>query len=405
MRTGADPPRRLLFVSHSKEVGGAESYLRSLILYSRDALRRDDHDAPVTLVCRPDTALDDWVREIQRAGVEVERIDLKRLSDYARLLRLARRADLVHLVLAYPVGKYQLIAALLARLARRPLVLTHQLPIDLGEIAMSSLKRAAWSAAFRSYRVIAPRHIAVSQAGRGLLIRRYGFAPGRVTVIYNGVDLRRFALLDPGSLADARRRMGEAIAPEGWSGELLLAITVARLNEQKGLPDLLQAAAIVKGRSPNARFLIVGGGELEASLREQIRRLGLADTVALAGQQSSGVVATWVAASDLFVLPSHREGLPLALVEAMAAGCAPVATRVGGVPEVITGDSMGLLVPPNDPVRLAQAIAALLHDAGRRAAIGAAARQRARDAFDIDRCVAATFAVYQEIVKNREARR
>ena len=150
MRTGADPPRRLLFVSHSKEVGGAESYLRSLILYSRDALRRDDHDAPVTLVCRPDTALDDWVREIQRAGVEVERIDLKRLSDYARLLRLARRADLVHLVLAYPVGKYQLIAALLARLARRPLVLTHQLPIDLGEIAMSSLKRAAWSAAFRS---------------------------------------------------------------------------------------------------------------------------------------------------------------------------------------------------------------------------------------------------------------
>jgi len=70
----------LLFVSHSKEVGGAESYLRSLILYSRDALRRDDHDAPITLVCRPDTALDDWVREIQRAPERIAGVELWRLD-------------------------------------------------------------------------------------------------------------------------------------------------------------------------------------------------------------------------------------------------------------------------------------------------------------------------------------
>ena len=132
--------RRIVYVCHSKEIGGAELYLEGLIRFT--ASLSGDSPSPARgggqgggsaeLICRRDPVLDQWVQGIIDLGVPVHRLDLKRPADYLAMLRVLRRADLVHLVIAYPTGKYQLSVALLTRLGRRPLVATHQLVVEIG---------------------------------------------------------------------------------------------------------------------------------------------------------------------------------------------------------------------------------------------------------------------------------
>ncbi len=163
----AQPPRsknQVLFISHSKEIGGAELYLEGLLRHAMGA------DIGAELVCRKDAVLNAWAARIASAGALVHRLDLKVPSEYVALSRLIRRATIVHLVLAYPVGKYQLAAALLAAGARTPLVITHQLVIDLPAINMSGPRRRFWALAFRQYGRLAGRNIASSRAGLELLL-------------------------------------------------------------------------------------------------------------------------------------------------------------------------------------------------------------------------------------------
>src|SRR5438270_8601115 len=133
-----------MYLCHGREVGGAERYLEGLIRYAAGG----DN---VQLICRRDPILDQWAQAMATDGVAVHRLDLTRPADYLAMFRLMRAADLVHLVLAYPVGKYQLVAAILARVARRSLIVTHELVVDIGEIAMPPARRALWRIAFHRY--------------------------------------------------------------------------------------------------------------------------------------------------------------------------------------------------------------------------------------------------------------
>jgi glycosyltransferase involved in cell wall biosynthesis len=147
-------------------------------------------------------------------------------------------------------------------------------------------------------------------------------------------------------------------------------------------------------------LVLVGSGPLEDGLRSQADAAGLAGRVVFAG--SRGDVPDLLAAFDVFVLSSRYEGLPIALLEAMAAGRACVATAVGGVPEVVTDGVDGVLVPPGDPDALAAALAAVAGDADRRAALGAKAEARAAD-FRLDAAVARLAAVYDRALGRRPA--
>jgi glycosyltransferase involved in cell wall biosynthesis len=368
-------------------VGGAERYLEGLIRYAAA-------NAHVELICRRDPILDQWVRTMASDGIAVHRLDLSRPADYLRMFRLMRGADLVHLVMAYPVGKYQLVAALLARGARRPLVVTHELAIDIDQISMPSVRRAFWRFAFRRYGRLARVNIAVSRSNRELLVGRYGFPAASTRLIHNGADLRRFTSLEDAERAAVRRAIAAKLGGDPWPDDALLVCTVARLSVQKGLIDLLNAAAVVVPRDPRARFVIVGEGELRSQLKERILALQLGTVVRLAGGLPQSEVAKWLGASDLFVLPSHYEGLPFSLVEAMAAGCAVIATEVGGVRDVISDDRVGCIVPPRDAPALATAIADLLADAETRQRMGAAARARVLDGFDAESCYRRTVETY-----------
>lgn len=181
----------------------------------------------------------------------------------------------------------------------------------------------------------------------------------------------------------------------GVSPADILIGTVANLRATKGYPDLLVAAREVIRQVDSARFVAVGRGPLEAELRERRAGLGLGERFEFLGYRADALRV--MSAFDIFCLPSHHEGLPIALMEALALGLPVVATRVGGVAEIVTDGTDAVLVPPSDPARLAEALVALARDPERRASMAAAAAARS-DEFDAPRTVHEVEAVYREIM-------
>ena len=180
----------------------------------------------------------------------------------------------------------------------------------------------------------------------------------------------------------------------GLEPDALVVGTVANLRPAKAYPHLLAAAVDVVERLPDARFVTVGHGPLEADIRALHARLGLGDRVLLLGHRPDAVRV--MAACDLFVLASLHEGLPVALMEALALGLPVVATNVGGIPEVVEHGCEGLLVTPGRPRDLAAAIVTLLTDSGRRQEMAEAAARRGAG-LSIDSAVRRTEAVYRQL--------
>jgi glycosyltransferase involved in cell wall biosynthesis len=226
------------------------------------------------------------------------------------------------------------------------------------------------------------RVIAVSQAVARVL-ERDGLPAARVRVVYEGVPDRAPA----GGGGDALRALG---VPPG----VPVVGNVAALTAHKDHATLLAAAARVLTRVPEARFVIVGQGELEGRLRTQARELGLEGRVVFAGFRAD--VDCLLPAFDVFCLSSHMEGLGTSLLDAMCYGRAVVGTAAGGIPEAVEDGVTGRLVPPRQPDALAAALTEVLVDRARREAMGRAGRARFLDRFTADRMVDETLAVYAE---------
>ena len=223
------------------------------------------------------------------------------------------------------------------------------LPIHLGALA------ARLSSTF----------VCVSQHGADLM-RQAGISAGGLQVIENGVDLDRFSFRGPN--------------PSGP------ALAVARLSAEKGIEDLLLAAARVVKAAPDFHLNIAGGGPNLPELVQLCRSLGLGGRISFLGNRSD--VPELLAASRLFVLPSKTEGLSLSLLEAMARGVPIVATRVGGTPEAIVDGESGLLVEAGDPIALAEAIVRLWSGPELALALCRTARSQVEHRFNIERTIA-----------------
>jgi glycosyltransferase involved in cell wall biosynthesis len=226
-------------------------------------------------------------------------------------------------------------------------------------------------------------HLAVSAAVRDSLPDRIGRHTRVVRYGVDAAEIRR----DGTDRAEVRAGLG--VSPD----EILIG-TVANLRATKGYPDLLAAARTVIDEVEGARFVAVGRGPLELELRERHAKLGLGARFEFLGYRADALRI--MSAFDIFCLPSHHEGLPIALMEALALGLPVVATRVGGVAEIVTDGEEAVLVPPSEPARLAEALVALARDPGRRASMAKAAAARS-DAFDAPRTVREVEAVYREI--------
>ena len=224
-----------------------------------------------------------------------------------------------------------------------------------------------------------------------------GFPAARITVIPNGVDLSRF--VTTGNPAELRRSLGVA-------EDAPLVGVVSRLHRLKGIEDFLDAATIVAAKHPAARFLVIGQPspvDNIAYLEELMARaqaLGIGDRVIFTGLRSD--VPTLLAAMNVSVMPSLNEALSNVLLESMAAGAPVVATDVGGTTEALRDGENGVLIPPSNAAGMASAIDALLSNPARARALGQAARQDIAAKFSLDRMVAATAVLYEDLLARKQ---
>jgi glycosyltransferase involved in cell wall biosynthesis len=236
------------------------------------------------------------------------------------------------------------------------------------------------------------RLLAVSETVRTELLDMGIGRPERFTIMPVGLDLDRF-LRSEGARGALRAELGLSDATP-------LVGIVGRLVHIKAHEVFLEAAARVARVLPDCGFLIVGDGERRAELRDQAAALGLGLQVRFLGWRRD--LDRIYADLDLVALTSHNEGSPLSLIEAMAAGRAVVATRVGGVPNLVEDGVSGVLVPPGDPAALSGAMTALLSDAGRREALGQAGRKRVATVFGADRLLRDMDRLYEKLLEEKK---
>jgi glycosyltransferase involved in cell wall biosynthesis len=202
--------------------------------------------------------------------------------------------------------------------------------------------------------------VSVSRYLRERLVA-HGIDPARVAVVHNGVDAQGFGLRDR---AEARRELGLAEA-----GRLVLY--VGNLKADKGLPELIDERVVAACREAGAALAIAGDGPYRGALEKAVRERGLGETVRLLGRLPPARIAAWMNAADCLCLPSHHEGIPNVILEALSCGVPVVATRVGGIPEVLS-EAGGRLVSPRDPASLAEGLRDVLGRPWDRGAVRAA---------------------------------
>lgn len=234
-----------------------------------------------------------------------------------------------------------------ARMARR-LGLPHVVSVlgsDLNLGLRLARRKRVIVQALRSARLV----FAKSRALRDLIVAQ-GIGAEKVAVVYNGVDRSMFRFRP--------REEAEAVLEERRTRRVLF---VGGLVPVKAVDVLLRAfAALTREKCDGLELVLVGAGHQEGSLRSLARRLGVYGSTRFLGPRDPQNVALWMNASDILCLPSLREGVPNVVLEAFSSGCPVVASRVGGIPEVHAGESVGAMVEPGDPDRLAEALRAAL---------------------------------------------
>lgn len=232
--------------------------------------------------------------------------------------------------------------------------------------------------------------LCASQAISNMLIED-GIHAEKTTVVHEGIDLIR---IDNAPFLDLHEEFSLPV-------DCPVIGNIAALVPHKGQDCLIDAASQVSKEVPEARFLIVGTGELHETLRRKIHSLNLEQQVILTGFRND--VLSILRSLDLFVMSSLTEGLGTSVLDAMAARRAVVATRAGGIPESVVDEETGLLTPVGDANSLSRAIVALLKDPNRRHTFGQAGRQRAQQLFSDDRMVERTTDVYANQVDTTHA--
>lgn len=384
--------RRVAFVDHAEELGGAEKSLTELVghldrarfepvVFCTDCARWLERpelgDVRKASVFQPGNLLKCRRDEL---CVSFTRSAPKVLGGLAPILSVRRAlkqmaVDLVHT----NTLKAHLLGGVGGRLAGKPVV-WHVRDILEDAGARAWLRRVAW--------YVRPRVIAISEA----VAAQFQGAGLDVRVIHNGIPLERFTPGEPPA----------GLAPSlGLGPQDELICVVGRLTPWKGHRTLLQAMCRVREARPRAKLIVVGEvafweDSYEEELRSLAQSLGLADRVVWAGFRED--VPDLLRLCDVFVLPSVNEPFGRVIIEAMAAGKPVVATRSGGVPEIVVEGETGLLVPPGDEAALAGALVELLADPARALRMGAAGTARARERFDVTRVAASVQQVYEEVL-------
>jgi glycosyltransferase involved in cell wall biosynthesis len=371
----AQQPPTICQLLHTLNVGGAEVLAARLARRLRDRFR-------FVFVCLDE--LGALGKDLAAEGFPVTVVGRRPGVDWRCAWRLGwlLRRERVGLVQAHQYGPF--FYALAARLLyRRPPVLFTEHGRDHPDYPRR--KRMVVNRLLLRRR---DRVVGVGEAVRQALIHNEGIPAGRVEVLYNGVDLAPFGSPCPDRAA-LRREVGAGPAD-------FVIFQVARLDRLKDHPTAVRTLARLAPRLPRARLVLVGEGPERAAIEGLVRREGLGERVRLLGLRKD--VARLLPAADLFLLTSVTEGIPLTIIEAMGAGLPVVATRVGGMTEVVEEGRTGLLAPAGDDAALAEHVVGLAEAPARREEIGRLGRERAAALFSEERMLDGYVRLYREML-------
>ena len=369
--------RTIIYFVESPVFGGAEQSLAQMLA------QLDRRQWRPVLFHRPEPGLAPLLERAKRLEVATKAVPwLQGVRAPAQLLYLidclrSERPAVFHAHLQWPLAAQA--GLLAAALARVPAILaTVQLFYEMPWSRLILLQQRLATAGVH-------RYIAVSRSIADKLERVFHISPDKIRVIHNAIDPSQFER--PCRPALRAALTGDASRP--------LVLGVARLEQQKGQTYLLEAIA----RIPEATLVLVGDGPDRAQLETQARELEICDRVRFLGYRED--VADLLASCDVFVLPSLFEGLPLSVLEAMAAGKPVIATKIEGTTEAIVDGETGLLVPPRNSRALANAIHQLIQEPRLARRLAAAGRAHVRAEFNTEIQMASTIRIYEELLAAR----
>jgi len=297
---------------------------------------------------------------------------------FVRLIRLIHRAKPVI------IHSFLFQANILGRFAAT----IYRVPVNISSLRVMEMEHASHAPIDRLSSFLVTRYSAVCQAVKDHAVRLLDIPREKICTIYNGIDPRSYEDQDGSSL---RRQLG-------IENSRKVIGAVGRLCRQKGMDVLIRALPELVHAFPGLKCIITGDGPQRKILEALAEGLELGDSVVFVGERSD--IPQIMAALDVFVLPSRWEGMPNAVMEAMAAARPVIATAVGGCPELIEPGRNGILVPPEDHKALAQAITKILQDSHRAREMGKAGRQKISQTFTINTMVRENQDMYKSLLQN-----
>jgi glycosyltransferase involved in cell wall biosynthesis len=375
---------KILHITKIKGILGSENHL--LTLLSELDPRRFEVHLCILAEHRHLGLLDEYTRKLEQAGVQVCIVPISRHGGL-QLLRTLRKYllregfDLVHTHLIHA----DLYGTLAAKLSGVPAIVSSRHNDDQFRRRKILIGLNRFLARFHT------KIIVISEWVGEFLQEVEGIPADKIIPIKYG--LQPEPIMQRADPSYVRRQFQ-------ISEQVLLIGTIGRLTAQKGQRYLLEAFKRVTAHFPDIRLMVLGDGELRADLENQARELGIVENLILPGYRTDAIEL--LSGFDFFVFPSLWEGFGLVLLEAMALKKAIVASQVSAIPETVQHGQTGLLVPPKDPEKLADALLALLRDPALAQRMGDAGFERLRTHFGVQAMVKATEQVYDEVLRTRE---
>ncbi|MBU0478058.1 glycosyltransferase family 4 protein [bacterium] len=342
--------------------------------YLMNGLRDRNHENVVSV--QPNSVL---VRKVINNNFRVCPVVMRGELDFKAIRGICRvitdeRIDIVHAHTSHA----HTIGAVAAKIKKIPFVVTRRVDFGVARNVFSNIK----------YNYLTNKIIAISNAIKNILINA-GVPQDKINVVYSGIDIGKFD-----SISDTQYLCEEFSLSE----DSPIVGTIAHLTDHKGHKYLLNAVPEVLKIFPNALFLIIGKGELEEALKKQVKELDITENVIFTGFRKD--IGELLSIMDLFVLPSHLEGLCTSLMDAMLMKLPAVATTAGGIPEVVVDKETGVLVPPKNPKALADAIIQLLSNKEEAKEMGERGLERVKTMFNVSRMVEETEKVYMRLYEH-----
>ncbi|HOJ51814.1 MAG TPA: glycosyltransferase family 4 protein [Syntrophales bacterium] len=370
---------KILFVIDGLEFGGGERVFSQIIR----GLAPESYD--IHAASFPEGAF----RFSLPAHVTFHAVDFSRRTDFRLFLQLYsiikdHGIEIVH----GQGGRAEFFARIAARLGgAKAYISTIAMPVEGYDVP--SAKRILYEILDRTTERLVTRFLVCSSALERVLIEDHGIEESRITKIYNGIEWQEY---DPHLLGEERSEIRTKL---GLASEVPLVGAIGRLVWQKGFIFFLKAIPNIFHAVPQARFVLVGDGPLRAILEEEAKRLKILERTTFVGYTKEA--KKFLAAMDVVVIPSLREGFPMVTLEAMALEKPIVATEIDGITEQIHSGKEGILVPPQSPESLARAVIYLLQERAYAEQLGKAARKKVRAQFSVEKMIGETTKVYEEL--------